>query len=123
MSFKKYGNYRETTYKEERNLQYETWKGCVVESLSFPSAGVKDIGKKIVAKLAKNEGIAKLYSGWIKVNREKLSLYFEKKVPDIPLEDNPEFRSIQNVIVKSTALATRIIQAEGIENFNIATEI
>ncbi len=39
------------------------------------------------------------------------------------MEDNPEFRSIQSVIIKSTVLATRIIQTEVIENFNIATEI
>ena len=57
------------------------------------------------------------------MNPEELSLYFEEKEPDIPLEDNPEFRSIQSVIIKSTVMATRIIQTEVIENFNIATEI
>ena len=39
------------------------------------------------------------------------------------MEDNPEFRSIQSVIIKSTVMATRIIQTEVIENFNIATAI
>ena len=51
MSFEKNGNYRETTFLEKRNLQYETWKGREVESLSFSCAGVKDIGEKIVADL------------------------------------------------------------------------
>ena len=36
----------------------------------------------------KDGDIAKLYSKWNEINREKLSLYHEKKTPDIPLEDN-----------------------------------
>ena len=56
---------------------------------------------KIVAELAKDSDVAKLYSKWNEINREKLSLYHEKKTPDIPLEDNKEFRSIKNVIVKA----------------------
>lgn len=62
---------------------------------------VKDTVDKIVAELAKDGDIAKLYSKWNEINREKLSLYHEKKTPDIPLEDNKEFRSIKNVIVKA----------------------
>ncbi len=62
---------------------------------------VKDTVDKIVAELAKDADIAKLYSKWNEINREKLSLYHEKKMPDIPLEDNKEFRSIKNVIVKA----------------------
>ena len=53
-----------------------------------------------VAELAKDKDIAELYSKWNELNREKLSLYSEKKTPDIPLENNKEFRSIKNVIVK-----------------------
>ena len=64
---------------------------------------VKDTVDKIVAELAKDGDIAKLYSKWNEINREKLSLYHEKKTPDIPLEDNKEFRSIKNVIVKVAA--------------------
>ena len=62
---------------------------------------VKETVDKIVAELAKDGDIAKLYSKWNEINREKLSLYHEKKTPDIPLEDNKEFRSIKNVIVKA----------------------
>lgn len=62
---------------------------------------VKDTVDKIVIELAKDSDIAKLYSKWNEINREKLSLYHEKKMPDIPLEDNKEFRSIKNVIVKA----------------------
>ena len=62
---------------------------------------IKETVDKIVAELAKDSDIAKLYSKWNEINREKLSLYHEKKTPDIPLEDNKGFRSIKNVIVKA----------------------
>ena len=62
---------------------------------------VKQTVDQIVAELAKSEGIAGLYKEWNKINREKLSLYREKKEPDLPLEDNPEFRSIKNKIIKA----------------------
>ena len=57
--------------------------------------------KQTVAELAKGEGILGLYKEWNKINREKLSLYREKKEPDLPLKDNPEFRSIKNKIIKA----------------------
>lgn len=64
---------------------------------------IKDTVDSIVRELAKDKNIADLYSRWNEINREKLSLYHEKKTPDIPLEDNKEFRSIKNVIVKAAA--------------------
>ena len=62
---------------------------------------IKATVDQIVASLAKDEGIAQLYKEWNKVNREKLSLYREKKEPDLPLEDNTEFRSIKNKIIQA----------------------
>ena len=82
---------------------------------------VKDTVNKIVAELAKDEGIARLNSEWNKVNREKLSLYHEKKKPDIPLEGNPEFRSIKNVIVRSAVLAMRIMDAEHSQTYDVGS--
>ena len=64
---------------------------------------IKDTVGSIVRELAKDEDITDLYSRWNDINREKLSLYHEKKTPDIPLENNKEFRSIKNVIVKAAA--------------------
>ena len=58
----------------------------------------------IVAELAKDERIAELYSEWNKVNREKLSVYYDKKKPDIPLEENKEFRDIKNAVIRSAVL-------------------
>lgn len=58
----------------------------------------------IVAELAKDERIAALYAEWNKANREKLSVYYDKPKPDIPLEDNKEFRDIKNAVIRSTVL-------------------
>lgn len=49
---------------------------------------IKEIVNSIVAELANDKNLAKLYSRWNEINREKLSLYYDKERPDIPLEDN-----------------------------------
>jgi hypothetical protein len=96
--------------------QLKTCKGR--KQYGYLPKDVKDTVNRIVAELAKDDNIAKLNSEWNKINREKLSLYFEKKGPDISLEDNPEFRSIKNIIVRSATLAMRIMEAEHSQNFD-----
>lgn len=90
--------------------QLKTCKGR--KQYGYLPKDVKDTVNKIMVELAKDNGIARLNSEWNKVNREKLSLYHEKNKPDTPLEDNPEFRSIKNIIVRSAVLAMRIMDAE-----------
>ena len=99
--------------------QLKTCKGR--KQYGYLPKDVKDTVNKIVAELAKDEGIAKLNSEWNKVNREKLSLYHENKKLDVPLEDNPEFRSIKNIIVRSAALAMRIMDAEPTQNYDVGS--
>lgn len=62
---------------------------------------IKETVNEIVAEFAKDEDVAELYAEWNKINREKLSLYYEKKEPDTPLEDNKEFRSLKNDIIRA----------------------
>ena len=62
---------------------------------------IKETVNQIVAEFAKDEDVAELYAEWNKINREKLSLYYEKKEPDIPLELNKEFRSLKNDIIRA----------------------
>ena len=76
-----------------------------------------------MTEIAKDDVIAKLNSEWNKINREKLSLYHEKKKPDIPLEDNPEFRSIKNIIVRSATLAMKIMDAEHSQTYDVGGAI
>ena len=79
--------------------QLKTVKGKKV--YGYLPKEVKQTVDEIVSVLAKDKNIAELYKKWNEVNREKLSLYHEKETPDIPLEDNKEFRSIKNVIIRS----------------------
>ena len=62
---------------------------------------IKATVNEIVAHLASEPAIKELYKEWNKVNREKLSLYYENKDPTVPLVDNKEFRSIKNMIIKA----------------------
>lgn len=76
---------------------------------------IKETVNNIVAELAKNKNLATLYSKWNEINREKLSLYYDKEKPDIPLEDNKEFRSIKNYILKSTNLISQTMPENEID--------
>lgn len=68
---------------------------------------IKETVNNIVAELAKDKNLSKLYTKWNEINREKLSLYYDKEKPDIPLENNKEFRSIKNYILKSVILISQ----------------
>ncbi len=82
--------------------QLTNYKGKKV--YGYLPKNIKQTVDAIVGELAKDERIAELYSEWNKANREKLSVYYDKKKPDIPLEDNKEFRSIKNAVIRSAVL-------------------
>ena len=62
---------------------------------------IKNTVDAIVKELAKDNRIADFYAEWNNINRQKLSIYHDKPDPDIPLEDNKEFRNIKNAIIKA----------------------
>ena len=93
--------------------QLKTVKGKKV--YGYLPKEVKQMVDEIVSVLAKDKNIAELYKKWNEINREKLSLYHEKETPDIPLEDNKEFRSIKNVIIRS---AVEFGQSQAVQNQN-----
>ena len=65
-------------------------------------------------EFAKDENLSQIYSKWNEVNREKLSLYYDTKdKPDVPIEKNPELRSLKNMLIR-TALSM---------NFNAQTTV
>ena len=84
---------------------------------------VKEIVDKIVHEIAKDPGIAALYAKWNEINREKLSLYHEKKTPDIPLEDNKEFRSIKNDLLRLMKALSQLPVSEQITASNLSPGI
>ena len=62
---------------------------------------IKATVNEIVAQLSTEPAIEELYKEWNKVNREKLSLYYENKDPTVPLANNKEFRTIKNMIIRA----------------------
>lgn len=82
--------------------QLSNYKGQKV--YGYLPKNIKQTVNDIVAELAKDGRIAELYSEWNKANREKLSVYYDKKKPDIPLEENKEFRDIKNAVIRSAVL-------------------
>lgn len=87
--------------------QLSNYKGKKV--YGYLPKNIKQTVDNTVAELAKDDRIAELYAEWNKANREKLSVYYDKKKTDIPLEDNKEFRSIKNAVIRSAIL---IMKAE-----------
>ena len=81
--------------------QLKTVKGKKV--YGYLPKEIKETVDRIVKELAKDADIAALYAEWNKINREKLSLYYDRKESDTPLEDNPVFRSIKNEIIRAAA--------------------
>ena len=84
---------------------------------------IKKTVNNIVAELARNKNLAKLYSKWNDINRKKLSLYYDNEKPDIPLEDNKEFRSIKNYILKSISLLSKATPTMGIDKSSVEQSV
>lgn len=62
---------------------------------------IKATVNQITRELAKDERVAGFYAEWNRINHQKLSLYYEKDKSPVPLEDNKEFRSIKNDILRA----------------------
>lgn len=88
--------------------QLSDYKGKKV--YGYLPKNIKQTVDSIVAELAKDERIAELYYEWNKANREKLSVYYDKKKSDIPLEENKEFRNIKNAVIRSAVLMMKTEQ-------------
>lgn len=53
-------------------------------------------------EFAKDDVLSEIYAKWNEVNREKLSLYYDTKdKPDVPIEKNPELRSLKNLLIRT----------------------
>ena len=70
--------------------------------------------KKLTRQINKElKNLIHVYAEWNKINREKLSLYYEKKEPDIPLEDNKEFRILKNDIIMAAVQMDTYLMNQG----------
>lgn len=81
--------------------QLNPYKGK--KAYGYLPRSIKATVNDIVRELAKDDRIAGFYKEWNRVNRQKLSLYYEKEKPISPLEDNKEFRSIKNAIIRAAS--------------------
>lgn len=61
---------------------------------------VKQIVDRIVAELCKDERIQELYTLWYGQREEVLRTYTDTFPDRIPLEQNPEFKTIRNAVIK-----------------------
>ena len=61
---------------------------------------LKERVNDVLKILAEQPEIKELYSEWNRLNREKLAVYYNSEnEPDIPLEDNNEFKVLKNKII------------------------
>ncbi len=78
--------------------QLQTCKGK--KQYGYLPKDVKKSVDDILKLLAEIPEISKLYSEWNRLNREKLSVYYNSSEdPDIPLEENNEFKVLKNKII------------------------
>ena len=53
-------------------------------------------------EFAKDDILSEIYAKWNEVNREKLNLYYDTKdKPAVPIEKNPELRSLKNMLIRT----------------------
>lgn len=86
--------------------QLRTVKGKKV--YGYLPVNVKQTVDDLVREIAKDENISKLNSEWNRINREKLSLYHDKEIPDIPVVENKEFRHIKNTVIQMAEYSSEI---------------
>lgn len=66
----------------------------------YLKSDVKAIVDEVVAELAKNENIRKLYDLWYEKREEVLGTYTDHFPERQPLEQNKEFKSIRNAVIQ-----------------------
>ena len=90
----------------------------------YLKADVKALVNGIVSDLASDERIAYLYDLWYEQREEVIRTYTEELPKRIPLVDNPEFKSIKNVVIQEALniSADRVIADEQDEQAEIDAE-
>lgn len=71
---------------------------------------VKAIVNEIVAELAKDSRVKKLYDLWYEQRENVLRTYTDTFPERIPLEQNPEFKSIRNAVIQEAMNITAQLQ-------------
>lgn len=90
----------------------------------YLKADIKAIVNGIVSDLAADERISSLYDLWYEHREEVIRTYTDELPERIPLVDNPEFKSIKNVVIQEALniSADRLIADEQDEQAEVETE-
>lgn len=90
----------------------------------YLKADVKAIVNGIVSDLAADERISSLYDLWYEQREEVIRTYTEELPERIPLVDNPEFKSIKNMVIQEALniSADRVIADEQDEQAEVNAE-
>ena len=90
----------------------------------YLKADVKAIVNGIVSDLADDERISSLYDLWYEQREEVIRTYTEELPERIPLVDNPEFKSIKNLVIQEALniSADRVIADEQDEQAEVNAE-
>lgn len=90
----------------------------------YLKADVKAIVNGIVSDLETDERIASLYDIWYEQREEVIRTYTEEMPKRIPLVDNPEFKSIKNMVIQEALniSADRLIVDEQDEQAEVDAE-
>lgn len=91
----------------------------------YLKADVKALVNGIVSDLAADERIASLYDLWYEQWEEVIRTYTEKLPERIPLVDNPEFKSIKNMVIQEALniFADRVFTDEQDEQAEADAEV
>lgn len=91
----------------------------------YLKADVKAIVNRIVSELASDERIVALYDLWYAQREDVFRTYTEKMPERIPLVDNPEFKSIKNMVIQEALnmTADRLIADEQDEQAENEAEV
>lgn len=90
----------------------------------YLKADVKAIVNGIVSDLAADERISSLYDLWYEQREEVIRTYTEELPERIPMVDNPEFKSIKNMVIQEALniSADRVIVDEQDEQAEVNAE-
>ena len=81
--------------------QLQTAKGKKV--YGYLKKDVKKTVDEIFSRLSQNESIQKMYNLWCDMEQRKHDFYSFAKIDFPPMVDNPQFKSVKNMIVKAVS--------------------
>lgn len=91
----------------------DSTKGKKVYKFLKPEA--KAVVDSITQQICRNKDIQSLYEQWCNCQKDRIGIY-TSKIPDFPsLEENPEFKTIKNHIIRAVAEMSDIIETQSVK--------